>query len=449
MQRTTWHRTLSPLLQRDNYRELSEAILAHNIRFNQFRIPDAQEIFRLPDRGHSGLLERAKCRNAAFCAPTSDPTGLMGNASCLTDHDYTGRDREACTDGCKNTMEVSSLIKDWPAGLDLGSIDLYDRLSSQRTLSGFGKKFGTPQVSELLSLKLHEHWGSLYPYFASQRKNQHTWALTFRTGILAYGGKASMTDIRVLLAFAFSASIQPERSLTPRDGTYQLWFGKEPDHQLLRSIIIDNQRSPSASEDLSMHRQKVTELVDKLFDHILIQWPCSKPALNPKNNLYPKLNVQRIQEAIVKHFRTWHENYTFHQHLKTLEVQLSSMQAPHPIVASQVYMSLPWRPLPAGTKKGLRSLSDLLAISPAATVESAASTNASGTDGADTEVVRLTGMPTVSTARTVEEASELKSILDQLASGPSTVTRKYADDLLELESTQQEWYSECVPLYPA
>ncbi|KAL8872321.1 MAG: hypothetical protein Q9174_002028, partial [Haloplaca sp. 1 TL-2023] len=328
MQQITWHKSLSPLSQHDDFASVIARIVAHSESF-EFLYPTENSSRKLEGRGDSLLLERAKLRHAVLRNPDSHDNKPMEDC----DMDYTGLDSISQIERASRVYQISTFIIGWTANPPV-DYDLEDRWRTWGSVAAFDGTNTLPaSLSARLKSNLAQDWGSLYEICRHATKAESMYKLLFLFSQISYGtGIKTLDDLNVLLTFAMSSNLQSLPPF-PCHHAFTLRHGSAPTDNTLRSIISNAKKafSPSASSLTGAERHKEHEdwqrimaaMVKAGIKHYRDQWPCESPA--HLHGSYSKwLKIDSVHGPIKSAFAEWHNNFQCEKHLASIQSWLDT-----------------------------------------------------------------------------------------------------------------------------
>lgn len=332
MQSIQWNQNLSSLVQHPGFFKKAEAIIRHSNRFiglYKVKTPPTLE-----SRGSEYLQERALHRSSPFyCRAVQQNTCTQAE-----DCDYKSRDCDNNSGAAQRAFEFAQVIKDWPSKLKL-EFEINSYLKKWPNVDGFGQSFTPNSVTELLDLPLSRHWGSLYTHCCKSKKSD-SFSLTFLFSTLSYGKGASSSELRSLLALAFTEfSCLPSM---PPNGTYQVSEGHELQRHAVQAIIqeCENEFQSSDSkvpesvqekERLALYEREIQQQSEHILKEICQQWPQDKsPSLTQSDA--PRLDIAAVTNKVGLRFKVWYRNSVFFGHFENLKPILKEMNDLHPTI---------------------------------------------------------------------------------------------------------------------
>ncbi|KAI9840424.1 MAG: hypothetical protein M1837_001637 [Sclerophora amabilis] len=345
MQQIQWHGQLSSLAQHDDFQVLAAEIISHSVRLLMLYDNITAPAFQ--NRGQDHLLERARLRNSAL------RTHEFGGGKFLQSQSvYKARDRGPTTKEGRRTFDIASLVKKWPAKMNVTN-DLLGMLCEWGTISGSEKELHVEAFADLLKLDLGRYWTSLYLLCRSSHRARDTYRLTFLFSIIAFGAAEKMVSLRTLLAFAFSGSFRQMRG--PRFESYDLQEGFEPSRarllELIKPCALPFKNSPAAklpqlSEEtaisfqqrkFSTYDKRLITQYDEVIVHARQQWPCTTPRLPLISDC--QIDLQKASRCFEAMFTSWWRNRELQSLLHELQSSLDLLNGPQPIGTGAIFRS--------------------------------------------------------------------------------------------------------------
>lgn len=343
MQQVDWNQNLSFLVQNARFVEMAEAIVRHSNRF--IDLYKVETTPTLKSRGSEYLQKRSLHRISPFCCRAmQDTTGTQAK-----DDDYRSRDRDVNSEAAQRAFELAQVIKEWPSKIKL-EYDVYKCLEKWPSVDGFGQTFTSTSLTELLELRLSDHWGSLFANcFKSGRSD--ALSLTFLFCILSYGKGASSLELRSLLAFSFiDFSCIPIGM--PPSGIYQIQQGHELESKVICEILqqcehgYENPESEvpmsvQERERLALYRREVQQQSDHTLKEICRQWPLDGPP-SLKQNDAPQLDIAAVTNKVGLQFEGWYRNYVLFCYFEKIKPILQEMNDFYPTIPKLGDYRLVW-----------------------------------------------------------------------------------------------------------
>ncbi|KAL8805503.1 MAG: hypothetical protein Q9200_005403 [Gallowayella weberi] len=323
MQQVTWHSTLSPLVQHNDFAALAQNIFEHGEQFRML-YQDLSTYPSMKSRGDKALLQRAKIRNSTYMNVD------FGGNEWTTDYnvEYEARDSETPSDRSVRVYEISSSVMQWRGDLLVLS-QLANRWKSWGRVAGFNEGFDLSQpISELLTLNLASTWGSLYELCRSATREKSVYKLFFLFAQISYGSRVStLDDLIILLAFATNPTLHGLKPF-PDYQAYTLSDGSAPSEDKLESIVktyVKQYTAPRPNMSKSERKQDYAEYeklsaanVGTAVTFFMNQWPCSRPAPITASSV-KWLRTKDIQQSINSLFAECYKNRLCESHLSVIQ----------------------------------------------------------------------------------------------------------------------------------
>lgn len=321
MQRVKWDRTLSMMIQHDDFLPLAEQIITSGNDYIVF-YPESQPAESLYKGRDFDLLERGMIRNSGF------RSSYFGGDISTRNHDseYKARDCRADTTRGHRSFEIASLVRDWPKKFEV-SDNLERDLRNLGMVLGVGSKYDPSRpLSELLNVHLPSSWAPLQQLCRETSSKLDTYRLMFLFSVIAYGREVrSLTTLRTLLAFAFVSELR--KIPVPSSYSYfELSRGTELDEEALRRAIMNNtslyngpgrkKRKAQWNAEKRAHEVKSKEQAEAVLQHYKGQWPSSDPAITPGTlSMSAHLDWSTASREISNLFYLWIANEKYRNYL--------------------------------------------------------------------------------------------------------------------------------------
>lgn len=332
VQTVTWNPGLPVSSQHNDFVLAAQAIVDHHRRC-ELACGQQDNNPVQTDRGELHLLQRARKRNSAVMR-----AGLISPVILSEDDDllYNGRDSLRETLRASQVHEITMLVRDWPAHIPVHT-DLAAVLKNWRKVSGYHTTFNYREIfmHELTTLKLSEHWGSLFEMCRKAEKNSMTYPLIFTFSALTFGVRfGDLTDLRTLLAFAMSSSFSSDDPPL-QHLSYDLSSGSEAAPESIGHVIRKHATQPSLPRYASLEQQRtyasqrdsVNNQISRFTDFIVQQWPSESMRL--PQEIYPDILMHHVQEECQTLFSEWHKNARFLDHIASVNNKLRTIHCPH------------------------------------------------------------------------------------------------------------------------
>ena len=343
MQRVKWDRTLSMMIQHDDFLPLAERIVQSGNSYAVF-YPETLPTESLYNHRDLHLLERAKVRNSCFRS-----TDFGGNLNAPNhDAEYMARDCPSSTARGQKSFEIASLVRSRPQMLQVSS-DLRGDLRDLGMVSGFGTEYDPSRpLYDLLNMEFSSSWAPLQRLCRETSPTHDTYCILFLFSIIAYGRNiASLTALRTLLAFAFVPDLR-EVPLPPHYTYIELNQGTNFDKVVLRRTIMDRMRGyngPGSRKyrahwlaQKTKHDAKVKQEAEAVLQYYKAQWPRSDP-VTPSYSLSEYLDWNTSSRQISQLFYVWTANRRYSVYLDQIQPFLNRAYQERPV---QSYNSKDW-----------------------------------------------------------------------------------------------------------
>jgi len=377
MQKTSWDFNLTTNIQHDRFRAFVDAIQERSEELTIFSRQDSQ-ISPLDRGGEHHLITRSQLRRQRY-QRTSAGFWTQTAKESITILPYPARHYPKNNQMRKSVLEVTLLVRSWPSRLgtteSLGSL-----LHGQPVIRGFGQKYDSMLLSDLLDLDLPSHWGPLIN-FCRRRQFEDRYELMFLFAVMAFTHTKpeELALMRTLLSFAINDELKKlEKPIWPSYSNFQ--YSEIPLLDTFfplilpflvpypgddRLLFLDFEFGLSAKQRLQLEKQE-REYVQqqtndgKTFTNFLLkQWPCQQPNLKglPKSLL---IDASAALNAVLPEWFRLYQNSQLSTFLgdtqKILSAHACESQAPSP--AMEIREQKVW---PARVRGGeLPQLSDLL-----------------------------------------------------------------------------------------
>lgn len=331
MQRVKWDRTLSMIVQHDDFLPLAEQIMTSGNSYIMF-YPESRPAESLYEGRDFDLLKRGMIRNSSFRS-----SHFGGDISARTyDSEYEARDCCADTARGQRSFEIASLVRDWPKKIKVSS-DLERDLCDLGMVLGVGTKYDPSRsLSELLSVDFPSSWAPLQQTCRESSFMLDTYRLMFLFSVIAYGREVrSLTTLRTLLAFAFVSELR--QIPVPSNYSYfKLSRGTELDEEALRREIMKNmslyngpgrkKHKAQWNAENTKHETKSKKQAEAVLQYYRGQWPSSDPATPPGTlSMSPHLNWSTASQEISTLFYVWTANGKYQDYLSQIQPILNEV----------------------------------------------------------------------------------------------------------------------------
>lgn len=361
MQVKKWNSSLGQLAQHDDFGPIIQEIVNHSTRFSTFYSISGEKPVNVEiDLGVPHLLERARFRHRQFqCSEFGGSPGYP-IAQYST---YSSRDRNQSSERSGCVYEVAALVRDWPASARQCE-DLTSRIMRWPHVCTRGLKLGGLTYNELLKLSIQDAWGTLYDMCRASIRRKDSYRLLSVFCTFAFDEKLQLSDIRILLAIAFSDQFRdfpiPNNERSKTDPTLRLCMGKELDRHKIEGILEKYYHSFESSDygssrqylstaeredgqrrEADYERRKERELAACLGS-ITSQWPCERRNL-PEGLSTQRMNRTAALEECASLFTCWYRNRQFFEFIQEVQNRLKQMRS----VSSggPLVESIPLRPM--------------------------------------------------------------------------------------------------------
>ena len=323
MQRVKWDRTLSMMVQHDDFLPLAERIVQSGNGYAVF-YPETEPSESLYKHRDLHLLERAKVRNSCF---RSTDFGGRLNAP-HHDAEYKARDYASSTARGQKSFEIASLVRGWPQMLEVSS-DLRGDLRNLGMVSGFGTEYDPSRpLYDLLNVEFSSSWAPLQQLCREISPTLDKYCLLFLFSIIAYGRNiTSLTALRTLLAFAFVPDLR-ELPLPPHYTYIKLSHGTNFEEDVLRRTIMASmsvyngpgrrKHREKWNAENRKHNAKVEEEAKAVLQSYKTQWPSSDPVIR-SYNLSEHLDWSTSSRQISDIFYVWTANGKYSMYLEQIQ----------------------------------------------------------------------------------------------------------------------------------
>lgn len=325
MQRVKWNRTLSMMVQHDDFLPLAERIITSGNGYIMY-YPESQPAESLYEGRDFDLLKRGMIRNSGF--RSSD----FGGDICARGHDseYEARDCRADTARGHKSFEMASIVGNWPKKLEVSN-DLERDLRNLGMVSGVGDKYDPSRpLSELLNVSFPSSWAPLQQLCRESSSKLDNYRLMFLFSVIAYGREVrSLTTLRTLLAFAFVSELR-QIPVPSRYSCFELSRGTELDEEDLRQAIMTNmsvydgpgkkKHKVQWSAKRRAHEAKSKEQAEVVLRHYKAQWPSSDPATPAETlTMSTHLTWSTASQVISNLFYVWTANGKYRYYLSQIQ----------------------------------------------------------------------------------------------------------------------------------
>ncbi|KAH0338328.1 hypothetical protein KCU81_g7698, partial [Aureobasidium melanogenum] len=331
MQTVTWDPDLPMLSQHDDFVLASQAIVQHHRKY-ELACGQRNDTSIKIDRGDTHLLERARKRNSV--------TTKAGLISSLTprEHDdvvYSARDAFNRDLRARKVHEIATLVQEWPSYTFVYD-DLAYILESWERVSGYQSSFNPKKalMHNLTTIRLADHWGSLYEMCRKADRNSMAYPLLFTFSAMTFGVKdEEILGLRTLLAFAMSPSFLCEDPPAHHE-SYDLSAGASANFEQINKMIKNRAEYPSKPKYASQQqkctwareRDAVNYQVDQVTEFIFKQWPSESVKL-PEGN-FPGIPMLRVLQECQILWSKWYKNSRFLTHIASVSNKLKTIYCP-------------------------------------------------------------------------------------------------------------------------
>ncbi|KAI9369296.1 hypothetical protein BJX61DRAFT_549716 [Aspergillus egyptiacus] len=335
MQTIFWNSELGQMAQADDFRFLVQEIVGHANRFSPlYGIRDnereaAEKCYR--DRGDQYLLDRARSRNALFRRSETD---AMEASPTPDTSPYESRDRGLQSERSRRVYSIAALIRSWPSSPPPGQ-NLLEAIGRWQHVCTPGRLINDYTCTELLHVSLEDAWGPLYERCRSSDRLQGSYSLMSLFGMIAFGGRIQLSQVKPLLAVAFTGAFKD----LPIPGSCQgrvleLQRGADFVHSEIERAIeacYPAFRSPAVmlglkqtaemtlDGELEYTRQKEKD-IRECVGAITAQWPCQRLGI-PR---MPKIEMIQALADCERLCTTWYQNREFLNFVQQVQDRLDT-----------------------------------------------------------------------------------------------------------------------------
>lgn len=323
MQTISWNSELGQMAQADDFRFLVQEIVGHANRVSRiYGICDneresAKKCYR--DRGDQHLLDRARSRNAQFRRSETDAMEACPTPDASP---YEARDRGLQSERSRRVYSIAALIRNWPSSPPPGQ-NLLEAIGRWQHVCTPGRPINDYTCTEILHLSLEDAWGPLYEQCRSSDRLQGSYNLMSLFGMIAFGGRIQLSQVKPLLAVAFTGACKD----LPIPGSCQgqvleLQRGADFVHSEIEGAIeacYPAFRSPAVM--LGLKKQTAEMILDDEREYIhqkekdirecvggiAAQWPCRTLQITH----IPKIEILQAVAACERLCTAWYQNREF------------------------------------------------------------------------------------------------------------------------------------------
>ncbi|KKK16991.1 hypothetical protein ARAM_007246 [Aspergillus rambellii] len=442
-QKVFWDENLTVTIQHDQYRPLVERMAEKLNRLAVFSLQDRPSCFNLERRGVPYLTQRSYLRRRNF--GRSEPR-LDSLFPAAQDQQYGSRDKRTKSLGSSPVYEVAQLLRHPPTRITT-TPSLAKFFGQVEWITGYSAKFQKSSINELMKLNIPAEWGQLVHLCRQYPAERYD--IMFKLAIIALGDDVDMGLLRVLVAFCILPSLQsldlpahaeysgfqlPQEELSPE--SIVRWIEKGFGSSASTYNNARLQKRIPQSMSLAQYTQLFEKERHAITAEIREQWPYKK--LHSLGISTTVIDINGAIDLIADDgFLCPIKNSEFAQSLRDIQTILDRhvgySVGPFPlgIKANTSRYPVPHR------SEVIPDISSLL-LKPAPLevcsvrelqrpVVNRASSEIRGS--ASSRLVMHAGDDTHSKESSAHRA-ELRTIIDELTTSPSTVRREYGENLM-------------------
>ena len=434
MQKVSFDRELTIHIQCDSLAQLATSVVQKSVELGIFH--DKQNpSSKCEEVSGKDLTLRSQYRRQLYQRSTLASNGLKAPA----DTEYHTPMLQTIVACQKRTQIVVNYLHQWK---DLPTIqDLSHILQSWPTVEGFTVSFENRSLNDVLSVKLHENFGSVFNHCVQSEPHEKE-HLLFLLGILSFHEDIDLDLLRVLC----SASIQEDLKVipVPRWPTYNGYHGSEvPDSEFIRNCIkpycadssqheldedngeiavsVGNKSSKRWKTMESAYTKRLNFEVERISDEVLAQWPCAEPTL--QDAAFKIIDVDEAFSSLSTAWLRLYQNQELHIYLRAIQIVLDRHHADDDLVDTEVIVPDRMTFLPSLHAYQPPFLTQMLRKSGPGMEQPASG------PPAIIRAPRATYKQTHHAAYESLEAKELGTIISKLTSSASAISRQYGGDL--------------------
>lgn len=326
------------------------AICSKSERLSVFA-PQKAEGPSLELTGDLQLLHRSRLRRSLYERSNLD----SDEHQAASDLQYHAGARYRVTQGHLNVFESVMLIRKWAAEFST-TRDLAGILQRWPTIGGYDRVFDKVLLSDLLSLRLADEWGSLVNLCRksdSKDKSQ----LMFLFGVISFRGDVNMDVVRTMISFAIwddlkvttpphcLSYVQVRHNQVPRVDSFRLLMKTScipyaiDERSSLHTILSFKQRKNLEVAEVA-YEQKTEDDCEEFAEFLLNQWPCQDPTVEG----FPSpttIDLVQALEIIRPEWDRLFQNLELSRHIEQVQVVLNQhhgeakIEQPVPSVENQ------------------------------------------------------------------------------------------------------------------
>ncbi|KAK8014088.1 hypothetical protein PG990_007384 [Apiospora arundinis] len=337
-QKVTWSKTLHPLAQNDEFRQVAKAILQQATSYETYFHP-ARE-FRLPRESNAQLVNRASIRQSAFRVDGFGAEHFTNTEDCL----YQNRDRiqGSSTEHleqklCHVTKVLLSqdevLVEPLPDASDLmeriysvlGNEVLDSCHRSDIPFDGFDIQW-LNELTQSIGL----NWRGLHRYLTTVNASESRFSLMTLFGGLIFAPKADFAVIQLLLALVYCSGARLQHH--PQHKTFRLGDGQSYDQNQILECIDNKSKAieespewkikqdPSEGKRAFNRRRRAAwkarlEVVKQKFQAQLRARFPHEPKVPTLREIDIYINIEGAMGVIGELFQSWVRNQQFNNYL--------------------------------------------------------------------------------------------------------------------------------------
>ncbi|POS86765.1 hypothetical protein EPUL_003186 [Erysiphe pulchra] len=306
MQKTSWNEDLTTSIQYDGFRHIVDQILEKSQQLSLF-FDDPSEPKKILNYKIDKLNERNLVRRNTYCRwkSTAVPTKQ-------SDSPYSGHKMIVYLSNLMKVQKCTQFIQNWsqslPTTKNLGEI-----LARWSSFQGFGPPITEFLISDLIDIKISNHWGSLVNTMRNFHKSS-MYRLTFFLGIISFSNDIDMDLITTLIAYSVCDKL---KELEPPNCLYYDKY--KVNEKPTIKMLLNRLKTIYTLEEGSENEAHALNLLENL----LIQWPCAKPCILQTSD-YGSFNADEALNIIRPEWLRMFQNYELSNYLSQLKDNLDS-----------------------------------------------------------------------------------------------------------------------------